>query len=110
MAATIRSCEFLTWRLRGMYASRSQLCRALVVNAAEVQRAHTSRQSSTDAASKERMMQFQQYRKLKQSLKMKGRLAGIPAGLLGMTTSSAVNISLNPRMFEMTPEEVKPIL
>eukprot|EP00731_Ephydatia_muelleri_P030710 Em0022g224a len=56
------------------------------------------------------MMPFQQYRKLKQTLKVKARLAGIPAGLLGMTTSSAVNISLNPRMFEMTPEEIKPIL
>ena len=105
--AAIRPCEFLTWRFRGMYA-RNQLCRALIFNVAEVQRAQTCRQTSTNA--KERMIPFQQYRKLKQSLKVKARLAGIPAGFLGMAASSAVNINLNPRMFEMTPEEVKPVL
>lgn len=107
--AAIRPCECLTWRLRAVYyTGRGQLCRALPLNAVDLRPAPTCRQSSTEA--KERMMPFQQYRKLKQSLKVKARLTGIPAGLLGMATSSAINISLNPRMFEMTPEEVKPIL
>lgn len=53
---------------------------------------------------------FAEYRKLKKSLKMRSRVAGIPMGFIGICISSAVNIQLNPRMFEMTPEEIHPIL
>lgn len=53
---------------------------------------------------------FTEYRKLKKSLKMRSRVAGIPMGFVGISISSAVNIQLNPRMFEMTPEEIQPIL
>ena len=53
---------------------------------------------------------FEEYRKLRKSLKMRGRLAGIPMGFLGMGISSFVNVQFNPNMFNMTPEEVQPIL
>lgn len=53
---------------------------------------------------------FEEYRKLKKSLKLRTRLAGIPMAFVGTTISSAVHIHFNPRMFEMTPEEVQPIL
>lgn len=55
-------------------------------------------------------MSFEEYRKLKKSLKLRTRLAGIPMAFVGTTISSAVHIHFNPRMFEMTPEEVQPIL
>lgn len=55
-------------------------------------------------------MSFEDYRKLKKSLKMRARIAGIPTALLGTTLSSAIAVYLNPRMFEMTPEEVQLVL
>ena len=55
-------------------------------------------------------MSFEEYRKLKKALRMRARVAGLPMGLVGMSLSSAIGIHLNPRMFEMTPEEVQPIL
>ena len=58
----------------------------------------------------ERMMQFEEYRKLRKALKWRARIAGIPMGLLGIAASSFVNVRFNPRLFEMSPEEIKPIL
>ena len=58
----------------------------------------------------ERMMPFEEYRKLRKALKWRARIAGIPMGLLGIAASSFVNVHFNPRMFEMSPEEIKPIL
>ena len=80
-----------------------------------------SRQYTTDAASgdttdtntrdtTEPKMTFEEYRKLKKSLKMRRRVAGIPMGLGAVVLSSAISVQLNPRMFEMTPEEIQPIL
>lgn len=53
---------------------------------------------------------FEEYRKLKKSMKMRTRLAGLPMAFVGMGISSAIHVTLNPLMFEMTPEEIKPIL
>ena len=56
------------------------------------------------------MMPFEEYRKLKKALKMRARIAGLPTAVVGVMASSFVNVHFNPRMFEMTPEEVQPIL
>lgn len=55
-------------------------------------------------------MTFEEYRKLRKSLRTKGRISGIPMAFIGMAASSAVNMQLNPQMFDMTPEEIQPIL
>lgn len=55
-------------------------------------------------------MTFAEYRKVRKSMKMRSRIAGIPIGFGGILLSSAISIHLNPRMFEMTPEEITPIL
>ena len=57
-----------------------------------------------------RMMPFEEYRKLKKSLKIRARIAGLPTAVVGMMASSFINVHFNPRMFEMAPEEVQPIL
>jgi len=61
-------------------------------------------------SSAEKMMPFEEYRKLKKSQKMKARLWGVPFAFGGMMTSSIINVMLTPNMFEMTPEEIQPIL
>jgi len=55
-------------------------------------------------------MPFEDYRKLKKSQKMKARVWGVPFALSGMMASSIVNVMITPNMFEMTPEEIQPIL
>ena len=57
-----------------------------------------------------RMMPFQDYRKLKRTLKWRTRIAGIPMGLAGIMFSSYLNVQLNPSMLAATPEEVQPVL
>ena len=60
----------------------------------------------------ERMMPFEEYRKIKKRLKNRARLAGIPMALFGTTVSSAINIHFNPQMLEFQNPEVEltPIL
>ena len=54
---------------------------------------------------------FEEYRKLRKSLKMHSRVAGLPMAFVGMGISSFVNVHfVTPNMFDMTPEEVQPIL
>ena len=53
---------------------------------------------------------FEEYRKLRKSLKFRGRVAGLPMAFVGMAISSFVCVQYNPNMFNMTPEEVQPIL
>jgi len=65
--------------------------------------------TATDPVS-ERMMPFEKYRKLKKALKWRARIAGIPMAFLGIAASSYVNVRINPDMFVMSPEEIKPIL
>lgn len=55
-------------------------------------------------------LSFEEYRKLKKAIKLRGRLAALPMGFVGIGISSAISVQLNPRMFEMTPEEIQPIL
>lgn len=55
-------------------------------------------------------MSFEEYRKMKKSIKTRTRIAGLPMALVGTSLSSAISVYLNPHMFEMTPEEVQPIL
>ena len=63
-----------------------------------------------DIQTNKHSMTFAEYRKVKKSLKMRTRIAGIPMGFTGILLSSAISIHLNPRMLEMTPEEITPIL
>ena len=58
------------------------------------------------------MMPFEQYRKLRRRLKFRSRLAGIPAAVVGVTLSSAVNVHFHPQMLEFQNPEVElaPIL
>ena len=55
-------------------------------------------------------MSFEDYRKLRKALKSRSRVAGIPLAFISMGVSSLINVQMNPEMFEMTPEEVQPIL
>ena len=70
---------------------------------------HERRYSNTGI---ERMMPFEEYRKLKKRLKNRARLAGIPMALFGTTVSSAINIHFNPQMLDFQNPEVEltPIL
>ena len=65
---------------------------------------------STDSSISYKNISFEEYRKLRKALKLRARIAGVPLAFISMGISSLVNVYLNPRMFEMTPEEVKPIL
>lgn len=60
----------------------------------------------------ERMMHFEEYRKLRKRLKIRARLAGVPMALVGTSLSSAINIHFNPQMLEFQNPEVEltPIL
>ena len=69
----------------------------------------STRLYSTDVVDGEKLT-FEEYRKLRKSLKMRGRVAGLPMALVGMGISSFVSVQYNPDMFNMTPEEVQPIL
>ena len=66
--------------------------------------------SAADTKDRKYSMSFAEYRKLKKSMKTRSKIAGIPMGFTGIGISSAISIQLNPRMFEMTPEEIQPIL
>ena len=59
---------------------------------------------------KKSTMSFEKYRKLKKSLIIRRRIAGLPMAFVGASLSSYLHIYLNPRMFEMTPEEIQPIM
>ena len=89
---------------------------ALTTNSLSLQSRSISHHTATAISSRpytsqaENEMNFEEYRKLRKTLKMRTRLAGIPLAFVGMGISSFVNVQLNPGMFEMQPEEVQPIL
>ena len=62
--------------------------------------------------SSERMMPFEEYRKIRKRLKIRARLAGLPMALVGTSLSSAISIHFNPQMLEFQNPEVEltPIL
>ena len=64
------------------------------------------------AVNRQRMMPFDQYRRLRRRLKFRSRLAGVPAALFGVTLSSAVNVHFHPQMLEFQNPDVEltPIL
>ena len=66
--------------------------------------------SGNQGNDKRTKMSFEEYRKMKKSIKLRTRIAGLPMALAGTSLSSAVWVYMNPRMFEMTPEEIQPIL
>ena len=67
--------------------------------------------SSAGEGSDSEKMTFEEYRKLRKSLRTRGRVAGLPVAFFGMGISSFVNVHyITPNMFDMTPEEIQPIL
>ena len=66
--------------------------------------------SETATGPPQSTMSFEEYKKLKRALKVRARVAGIPVAFVGIIISSAISVHMNPRMFEMTPEEITPIL
>ena len=66
--------------------------------------------SSLPVAESKRMMPFEEYRKLKKTLKQRARIWGVPFAFAGMTISSAINVMMFPNIFDMAPEEIQPIL
>ena len=69
------------------------------------------RSYSSSAGESEKKMTFEEYRKLRRSLKTRSRVAGLPMAFFGMGISSFVNVHyVTPNMFDMTPEEIQPIL
>jgi len=55
-------------------------------------------------------MPFEEYRKLKKRIKYRARMWGIPFAFAGMTISSTINVIFFPNIFDMAPEDIKPIL
>ena len=66
--------------------------------------------SNSSAVESDRMMPFEEYRKLKKTIKNRARIWGVPFAFTGMSISSAINVMMFPNMFEMAPEDIQPIL
>lgn len=60
----------------------------------------------------QRMIPFEEYRKLRRRVKTRSRLAGIPVAFMGVTVSSAFNVHVYPQMLEFQNPDVElaPIL
>lgn len=88
-----------------VHGYRTKLFQIRSVGAVSPSRAY----SSTD---EERMMPFVEYRKLRRSIKLRSRLAGLPMAFVGVTLSSAINVHFQPQMLEFQNPEVEltPIL
>ena len=58
------------------------------------------------------MMNFEEYIKLKRSLKWNARVAGIPMGCIAVGISSMANLHFMPHVFDtsLPPEGITPIL
>ena len=65
------------------------------------------RTCSTVDIGRHRTMPFEQYRKLRRQLKFRARVAGVPAALVGVGLSSAVNVHFHPQMLEFQNPEVE---
>ncbi len=55
-------------------------------------------------------LSFQQYLKLKGSLRTRKTIAGLPFAVVGLGTSSVVSAYMFPEMFDATPENVQLIM
>lgn len=77
-----------------------------------VLRGCTSKSMSSATPANERMMDFEEYRKLKRALKWNARVAGIPMGFIAVGISSLTNLHFMPNAFDTSipPEEIQPIL
>lgn len=66
--------------------------------------------SNSSGVESKRMMPFEDYRKLKKTIKQRARIWGIPFAFAGMSISSAINVMVFPNILEMTAEDIQPIL
>ena len=55
-------------------------------------------------------LSFEEYIKLKGSLRTRQRVAGMPFAVIGLGTSSVVSAYMFPEMFDATPENVQLIM
>ncbi len=55
-------------------------------------------------------LSFEEYVKMKSSLRARKNIAGLPFALLGLGTSSVVSAYMFPEMFDATPENVQLIM
>lgn len=69
----------------------------------------TSLQANTSVP-KQFNLSFDEYQKLKRSIRTKQRIAGIPFAFCGMTAASLTMAYMYPDMFDATPENVQLIL
>ena len=70
-----------------------------------------SRSYFNGSSEQKQTLTFEEYRKLRRSLKWRSRISGIPMAFLAMAASSAINIHMNPYMFDPPPEmEIQTIL
>lgn len=96
---------------RHLYTLNSRLSSSLLCGKPLLLRLSNGRCYSQENVPGTEKMSFEKYRKLRRALKWRGRIAGIPLGLLAISTSSAINIHFNPDMFNPQPEvEIQPIL
>lgn len=56
------------------------------------------------------MMPFEEYRKLKKTIRNRARIWGVPFAFAGMSISSTINVIIFPNILEMAPEDIQPIL
>ncbi len=61
--------------------------------------------SDSDGSHSNRMMPFEEYRKLKKTLKIRARISGLPMALVSILASSAINVHLNPNLLAPLPED-----
>ena len=66
--------------------------------------------SNSPAVNAGPMMPFEDYRKLKKTMKFRARIWGVPFAFAGMSISSTVNVMLFPNILEMAADDIQPIL
>ena len=66
--------------------------------------------SSSPAVDVGPMMSFEDYRKLKKTIKFRARIWGVPFAFAGMSISSTINVMIFPNILDMAPEDIQPIL
>ena len=93
--------------VRNSFAYGKNIVRVISINTACLR----NYSQETKQSSSVEKMSFEEYRKLRKALKLRGRIAGIPLGMLAITVTSSISVNLMPDMFNPQPEvEIQPIL
>ena len=65
--------------------------------------------SAAELQKQDRMMPFEEYKKIKKRLKWSSRLAGLPGFMVGSGISAAVNVHYFPQIMDFESPDVQPI-